>query len=77
MAAAKRSHVWIQESRQIILTWNLLVPIPNIRERIWLEQWILAKVGGGKLIVWMELGKFLEERGDKPMPSGLCKETHN
>lgn len=33
----------IQENRQTILSWNLLVPIPNTEERIWLEQWILAR----------------------------------
>ena len=79
----------VQEEGQTILSWNLLVFIPNTRERIWLEEWILANVGADELIVWHGAravhgreGEAIPRNGevryiDKPMLSDLHKETHS
>lgn len=54
-----------------------------------MEQWILAEVGGDRLIVWNGAGAIHGKEGqtiprnnevyyiDKPMWSDLCKETYN
>lgn len=54
----------VQDKWQTILSWNFLVLIPNTKERIWLEQWILASAGGDELIVWHEAGAFHGREGE-------------